>query len=199
MAARRQPETDLFGPPDPPLAEAPAADAPLADRLRPRSLSEVVGQDHLLGEVGTISAMLARGSLSSLILWGPPGVGKTTIARLLAEAAGLVFVSLSAVFCSRLPPLTLSPAWPKWGVVGPRNSRKAALRRRGGGGGGGETDRENGKRRSGQKKKKTANAASFSCVFDAYTITQQRAGTAALLTLRSYVSLNNRLLSFVTR
>jgi putative ATPase len=98
MAARRQPESDLFGPPDPPLAEAPAADAPLADRLRPRTLAEVIGQEHLLGEGGTISAMLARGSLSSLILWGPPGVGKTTIARLLAEAAGLVFVSLSAVF-----------------------------------------------------------------------------------------------------
>ena len=98
MAARRQPETDLFGPAAPPPLEVAAADAPLADRLRPRSLAEVVGQDHLLGEGGTIAAMLARGSLPSLILWGPPGVGKTTIARLLAEAAGLVFVSLSAVF-----------------------------------------------------------------------------------------------------
>ena len=72
--------------------------APLADRLRPRGLGEVVGQDHMLGEAGTLTRMLARGSLASLILWGPPGVGKTTIARLLAEAAGLHFVQLSAVF-----------------------------------------------------------------------------------------------------
>src|SRR5262249_57983877 len=71
---------------------------PLADRLRPRALEAVVGQDHLLGETGAISRMLARGSLASLILWGPPGVGKTTIARLLAARAGLHFVQLSAVF-----------------------------------------------------------------------------------------------------
>ncbi|MBK1662006.1 AAA family ATPase [Paracraurococcus ruber] len=66
--------------------------------MRPRSLEEVVGQDQLLGAAGALSGMLARGSLASLILWGPPGVGKTTIARLLAQRAGLVFVSLSAVF-----------------------------------------------------------------------------------------------------
>ena len=72
--------------------------APLADRLRPRSLEGVVGQDHLVGPHGTLSRMLARGSLASLILWGPPGSGKTTIARLLAERAGLAFVQLSAVF-----------------------------------------------------------------------------------------------------
>ncbi|TDG17145.1 replication-associated recombination protein A, partial [Paracraurococcus ruber] len=77
---------------------APAGPRPLADRLRPRSLEEVVGQDQLLGAAGALSGMLARGSLASLILWGPPGVGKTTIARLLAQRAGLVFVSLSAVF-----------------------------------------------------------------------------------------------------
>ena len=71
---------------------------PLADRLRPRALAEVVGQDHLLGPAGTLTRMLERGSLASLILWGPPGVGKTTIARLLAEQAGLHFVQLSAVF-----------------------------------------------------------------------------------------------------
>jgi putative ATPase len=71
---------------------------PLADRLRPRTLDEVVGQDHLLGPDGTITRMLARGSLASLILWGPPGVGKTTIARLLAAQAELAFVQLSAVF-----------------------------------------------------------------------------------------------------
>jgi putative ATPase len=100
MAPRRQPapDEDLFGPTEPPPLPAPPADAPLADRLRPRALAEVVGQDQLLGAEGAITRMLARGSLASLILWGPPGVGKTTIARLLAEAAGLAFVSLSAVF-----------------------------------------------------------------------------------------------------
>ena len=72
--------------------------APLADRLRPRTLEDVVGQDHLLGPGGALTRMLARGSLASLIFWGPPGVGKTTIARLLAARAGLHFVQLSAVF-----------------------------------------------------------------------------------------------------
>ena len=60
----------------------PETSGPLADRLRPRTLAEVVGQDHLLGPAGTLTRMLERGSLASLILWGPPGVGKTTIARL---------------------------------------------------------------------------------------------------------------------
>ncbi|MDE2333615.1 MAG: replication-associated recombination protein A [Rhodospirillales bacterium] len=78
------------------FAAQPAA--PLADRLRPRSLADIVGQDHLLGAEGTLTRMLARGSLASLILWGPPGVGKTTIARLLADRADLAFVQLSAVF-----------------------------------------------------------------------------------------------------
>ncbi|MGG5809770.1 replication-associated recombination protein A [Falsiroseomonas sp. CW058] len=89
---------DLFGEPDPEPRQPPAGPRPLADRLRPRLLTEVVGQDHLLGPGGALSGMLARGSLASLVLWGPPGVGKTTIARLLAEAAGLSFVALSAVF-----------------------------------------------------------------------------------------------------
>ena len=71
---------------------------PLAERLRPLSLTEIVGQDHLLGPSGTLTRMLERGALASLILWGPPGVGKTTIARLLADAAGLQFVAMSAVF-----------------------------------------------------------------------------------------------------
>jgi len=71
---------------------------PLADRLRPRSLSDVVGQDHLLGADGPIGRMVANRQLSSMILWGPPGCGKTTIARLLAHGTDLVFEPLSAVF-----------------------------------------------------------------------------------------------------
>ncbi|NKE46018.1 replication-associated recombination protein A [Roseomonas frigidaquae] len=90
---------DLFGSPSETEAPtAPPGPRPLADRLRPRRLQDVVGQDHLVGPEGSVTGMLARGSLSSIILWGPPGVGKTTIARLLAEAAGLSFVALSAVF-----------------------------------------------------------------------------------------------------
>ena len=88
---------DLFGTDSLPDVK-PRGDRPLADRLRPRALDEVVGQDHLLGADGTLTRMLERGSLASLILWGPPGVGKTTIARLLAARAGLHFVQLSAVF-----------------------------------------------------------------------------------------------------
>ncbi|MCC0069416.1 MAG: replication-associated recombination protein A [Rhodobacteraceae bacterium] len=71
---------------------------PLADRLRPRALAEVIGQDKVLSPEGPLGAMLAAGSLSSLILWGPPGVGKTTIARLLADATDLAFVQISAIF-----------------------------------------------------------------------------------------------------
>ena len=74
------------------------APRPLADRLRPATLAEVVGQDHLLGPEGPIGRMVAKGSLSSIILWGPPGSGKTTIARLLAEHTKLYFEPLSAVF-----------------------------------------------------------------------------------------------------
>jgi len=83
--------------PSTPLDE-PAPNAPLADRLRPRSLDEVVGQEHLTGAEGAIGRMVAAGKLSSMILWGPPGTGKTSIARLLADAVGLRFVALSAVF-----------------------------------------------------------------------------------------------------
>lgn len=74
------------------------APRPLADRLRPETIEDVVGQDHLLGPEGPIGRMLAQGRLASLILWGPPGVGKTTIARLLAKRAGLEFEQLSAIF-----------------------------------------------------------------------------------------------------
>ena len=73
---------DLFAddlPPQP--AAAPSEDAPLADRLRPQSLDEVVGQEHLTGPEGAIGRMVAAGKLSSMILWGPPGTGKTSIAR----------------------------------------------------------------------------------------------------------------------
>lgn len=73
-------------------------DRPLADRLRPASIEEVVGQGHLLGPAGPLGRMLASGRLASIILWGPPGCGKTTIARLLAERTDLHFEPLSAVF-----------------------------------------------------------------------------------------------------
>jgi putative ATPase len=88
---------DLF---DSPSEDAPPAGAPrpLADRLRPRALSEVIGQAALLGPEGALGAMLAAGSLSSLVLWGPPGVGKTTIARLLAHETDLHFEQISAIF-----------------------------------------------------------------------------------------------------
>jgi putative ATPase len=91
---------DLFADEEVPsrAAEAPAADAPLADRLRPKSLDEVVGQEHLTGPDGAIGRMVAAGRLASMILWGPPGTGKTSIARLLADAVGLRFVAVSAVF-----------------------------------------------------------------------------------------------------
>ncbi|ATC32205.1 replication-associated recombination protein A [Caulobacter vibrioides] len=76
----------------------PHAPAPLADRLRPQSLDEVVGQQHLLGPEGAVGRMAAAHRLASMILWGPPGTGKTTIARLLAKAGGYEFMQISAVF-----------------------------------------------------------------------------------------------------
>ena len=71
---------------------------PLAEQLRPRTISEVLGQDHLLNKSGPLGRMLNTGRLSSVILWGPPGTGKTTIARLLAEHTDMVCTPLSAVF-----------------------------------------------------------------------------------------------------
>jgi putative ATPase len=77
---------------------ASLAPTPLAERLRPKAIADILGQDHLLGPDGPLGRMLAAKKLSSLILWGPPGCGKTTIARLLAEATDLHFEPLSAVF-----------------------------------------------------------------------------------------------------
>lgn len=86
--------TDLFAASD--LSKD--APRPLADKMRPQSLDEVVGQDHVLGPNGAIGRMLSAGQLSSTILWGPPGVGKTTIARLLAQETDLHFEAISAIF-----------------------------------------------------------------------------------------------------
>ncbi|WP_207101236.1 replication-associated recombination protein A [Paracoccus shandongensis] len=80
---------------DPP---PPPAVRPLADRIRPVRMGDVIGQDKVLGPDGPLGSMLASRSLSSLILWGPPGVGKTTIARLLADQTNLAFVQISAIF-----------------------------------------------------------------------------------------------------
>jgi len=90
---------DLFHDDPPPAApDQPAADAPLADRLRPRDLGEIIGQEHLTGPEGPIGRMVAAGRLASLVLWGPPGTGKTSIARLLAAAVGMRYHAVSAVF-----------------------------------------------------------------------------------------------------
>lgn len=75
-----------------------ALEGPLADKIRPKSLDEVIGQNHLFGEEGPLQNMITSGVFSSIILWGPPGVGKTTIARLLAENSSSHFEQLSAIF-----------------------------------------------------------------------------------------------------
>ena len=96
--------SDLFASAEPPSgpdsghAPVAAASRPLADRLRPQSLAEVVGQEHLTGEGGALTRLLRGKSLGSLIFWGPPGTGKTTVARLLAQGTDLHFEQISAIF-----------------------------------------------------------------------------------------------------
>jgi len=87
---------DLFDSVEP--SAAGGKPAPLADRLRPKAFADVIGQQKLLGEEGALRVMLESGNLSSIIFWGPPGVGKTTLAKLLADETEMEFVQISAIF-----------------------------------------------------------------------------------------------------
>src|SRR4051812_260854 len=97
MAGRRAPGTTASSMRPALDLSGTGAHSPLAARMRPHTLEEFVGQDHLVGERGALRRMLLRGHLASMVLWGPPGTGKTTLARLLADAVDAPFETLSAV------------------------------------------------------------------------------------------------------
>lgn len=98
MPARRPATSSVPNPTRPALDfSGTGAHAPLAARMRPQRLEDFVGQDHLVGERGALRRMIQRGHLASMVLWGPPGTGKTTLARLLADAVDAPFSTLSAV------------------------------------------------------------------------------------------------------